>query len=66
VRRVSRSTSAVLRVRSPDLVTVQREAAGQRRWSRDGDSNPGPAHYEQSNAERCAHRRYTLRQANRP
>jgi hypothetical protein len=26
-------------------------------WSRDGDSNPGPAHYESSSPERCATRR---------
>jgi hypothetical protein len=42
---------------SPDRGTVRREVAGQEDESRDGDSNPGPAHYEQFQAERCAHQR---------
>src|SRR5450759_1884684 len=40
----------------PTRVSERPAAAGHDRWSRDGDSNPGPAHYEQSEAERCAHR----------
>jgi hypothetical protein len=31
--------------------------AGHKAGSRDGDSNPRPAHYEQFQAQRCAHRR---------
>jgi hypothetical protein len=46
---------------SPDRGLVRRETAGHDAGSRDGDSNPGPAHYEQFQPERCAHRHCRLR-----
>jgi hypothetical protein len=52
------STSAVLSKLRRSNKTFQCISAGQEVLSRDGDSNPGPAHYEQSHAERCARRRY--------
>ena len=51
---VIRCVNVMVGVHRPIEVAVRRKPLVTRAGSREGDSNPRPAHYEQSDAQRCA------------